>query len=101
METMPPPGTMKICVFCHMVVTLRPTPSGWHHWLADRDPVDERWQCDGGVPGTRDDPALRTLHVPAPLLDEVTGKELQRWAARYSPDGQARGPMEAPSRRTA
>lgn len=98
---MPEPGTMKVCWFCHMVVTLHQVPDEWYHWVADRDPVDGRWHCDGGVPGTKHNPALRTLHIPAPLLDENTGAELERWPARYTPGGEGRGPLEAPRRRTA
>lgn len=86
---MPDVGTMKVCVFCHFVVTLRQAPSGWHYWTADKDPVDGRPHCDGGVPGTRHNPALRTLHLPAPLLD-AQDNIVERWAWRYTPDGEGR-----------
>lgn len=78
---MPELGTMRECVFCHFMVTLEQTRTGWHHWVAARDALDGRWHCDGGKPGYRHMPALHTLHIPVP---PTTGAP---FAARYDVDG--------------
>ena len=86
---MPELGTMKVCDFCHFVVTLKQAESGWHYWCADKDPVDGGRHCDGGTgPGTERMPPVWTLHVPAPLWEH--GEITQRWFHRYTPDGVGR-----------
>lgn len=88
---MPKIGTMKICVFCHMVVTLKRAGSGWHYWCAETDPVNGQRHCLGGQPpGNVHNPAVRTLHLPEPLYDELGDKVLQRWYWRYTPEGEGR-----------
>lgn len=88
---MPAVGTLKVCDFCHMVVTLKRAPSGWHYWCADMEPVDGQRRCDGGTgPGTREMPPVWTLHVPAPVYDGVTDEVTERWFHRYAPDGAGR-----------
>jgi len=84
---MPELGTIRECVFCHFMVTLRPVQGGWHHWLADRDRPDRRWHCDGGEPGNDHLPAVRTLHIPVPPPDGAP------WAPRYDPDGVGHHPQ--------
>lgn len=88
---MPDVGTMKICDFCHFVVTLKQAPSGWHYWCAETDPVDGQRHCDGGQPpANAADTAVWTLHIPAPLYDKLGDRVLQRWYWRYTPEGEGR-----------
>ena len=82
---MPDVGTMKICWFCHMVVTLKQAPTGWHYWCADLDPVNGRHHCLGGQ--VVYDSVPRTLHLPAPLMDDEGNVTGERWHYRYTPDG--------------
>ena len=88
---MPDLGTMKICVFCHMVVTLKRAKSDWSYWCAERDEVDGRHHCDGGQPARHtSDTVLLTLHLPAAIFDDVTGEPIQKWYHRYTPEGEGR-----------
>lgn len=86
---MPELGTMKICDFCHMVVTLKEAPSGWRYWCADRDPVDGGRYCHGGQPSRNPAmPPLWTLHVPAPRYEAA--RAVEKWFYRYTPEGEGR-----------
>lgn len=88
---MPDVGTMRICWFCHKVVTLKRADSGWHYWCADLDPVDGRHHCLGGrVPANRFDSIPRTLHLPEPVMDDDGNITGPRWHHRYTPDGVGR-----------
>jgi hypothetical protein len=88
---MPDVGTMKVCWFCQKVVTLRQARSGWHYWCADLDPVNGGRHCLGGAPeGNAWNPAVRTLHLPIAELDESGAVVGERWAYRYTPDGEGR-----------
>ena len=79
---MPAIGTMRECVFCHFMVSLREVAGGWYLWTADRDPLDGRWHCDGGAgPGNAYHRVPYTLHVP------VRPPQGPPWAPRYAPDG--------------
>lgn len=87
---MPEVGTMKECQFCHHMVTLRKAESGWHFWCRDKDPVDGRHRCLGGVEPINEYTFVpRTLHLPAPAEDGA-GRETERWYYRYTPDGEGR-----------
>jgi len=90
---MPELGTIRVCEFCHFVVTLREVRGAWHYWTADRDPLDGRWWCDGGQPGTENDPALRTLHYPAAAAGALP------FATRYDAGGQPHYPQDHGTRR--
>jgi hypothetical protein len=91
---MPTPGaTIRECVFCHFMVTLRQVRGGWYLWTADRDPLDGRRHCDGGVPAYGDTAALLTIHIPVP---NPTGAP---FAARYDPDGVGHHPQTHSGRR--
>lgn len=84
---MPEVGTMKICQFCHMAVTLQKAPRGSYLWVADRDPIDGARHCLGGQPpGTSKRPSLTTLHLPDRSAD---GEPQLAWW--YTAKGEPRG----------
>lgn len=90
---MPALGTIRECVFCRFMVTLREVRSGWRHWTADRDPLDGRWHCDGGEPGNAHSPAIRTLHVPLGADGALP------FAPRYDTAGHPHHPQDHSARR--